>query len=147
MAETGWFVHELRVRYAETDRMGVVHHTHYLTWFEAGRTEMIRSLGVTYEEIERMGLYLPLTESQVRYLQAARYDDWLEIRTRPVHMTPLRLDFAYEVRRGEEKLAEGVTKHVWLNRDWKPVRLDKAAPELYRMLERAAPFRTEDRRE
>lgn len=141
MAEKGWFVHELRVRYAETDRMGVVYHANYLTWFEIGRTEMIRSLGVAYEEVERRGLYLPLTEAQARYHLPARYDDWLQIRTRVQRMTPLRLEFYVEVWRGDELLADGLTKHVWLDRNWKPVRLDKAAPDLYELLKRSAPFR------
>ena len=71
---------KLRVRYQETDQMGLVHHSVYLVWFEAGRTEWLREQGLSYRECEAKGWLLPLIESGCKYLQPARYDDLIEIR-------------------------------------------------------------------
>lgn len=73
--------HTLRVRYGETDRMGVVYHANYATYLEVGRTEAIRSLGLTYREMEETGVEMPVTELTIRYLRPARYDDLLTVRT------------------------------------------------------------------
>lgn len=129
-----WFTHELRVRYQETDRMGVVYHANYLNWFEIGRTELIRELGLPYRTLEEQGLLLPVTEAAVSFRAPARYDDLVVVHTRIEELSGLRVSFASEVRRGEELLASGGTKHVWLNKDWKPVRIDREAPELFHLL-------------
>ncbi|MED4599145.1 thioesterase family protein [Paenibacillus validus] len=125
---------EFRVRYQETDQMGVVYHANYLTWFEVGRTEMIRSLGMPYQTLEARGLLLPLIEADLKFKQPAKYDDTVTIYTRVTAFTHLRLDFAYEVKRGEELLVTGSTRHVWVNRDWKPTRIDREAPDLYALI-------------
>ncbi|CAG7630979.1 acyl-CoA thioesterase [Paenibacillus allorhizosphaerae] len=130
------FTHELRVRYQETDQMGVVYHANYLNWFEIGRTEMIREMGMTYRTLEEKGLLLPVIEAELKFRQPARYDDRITIATRIVDFTNLRLQFACEIKRGDELLVSGGTKHVWLNRDWKPVRIDKEAPELFALLQK-----------
>lgn len=147
-----WFVHTLRVRYQETDRMGVVYHANVLNWFEIGRTEWIRSLGVPYRKLEEAGLYLPVVEAEVRFHRPALYDDVVEVRTRVTDVTPAGIAFAYEIRRrddgadvrsaepdGGELLASGRTRHAWLNARWKPCRLDRQAPEVYALLERLRP--------
>src|SRR5690606_1798658 len=72
---------KLRVRYAETDQMGVVYHTHYLVWCEIGRTDFIRQLGVSYAELERQGLFLAVAEANIRYAGSARYDDPIRVET------------------------------------------------------------------
>ncbi|WP_372814491.1 acyl-CoA thioesterase [Paenibacillus sp.] len=128
------FTCEFRVRYQETDQMGVVYHANYLTWFEVGRTEMIRSLGMPYQTLEARGLLLPLIEADLKFKQPAKYDDTVTIYTRVTAFTHLRLDFAYEVKRGEELLVTGSTRHVWVNRDWKPTRIDREAPDLYALI-------------
>lgn len=144
-----WFVCELRVRYQETDQMGVVYHANYVNWFEIGRTELIREMGVTYRDIEAEGLLLPLIDLQVSFRYPARYDDRIAVYTRIEHFTHTRMTFACEVRRIEDEtatlsrrssdpagelLVSGSTRHVWVNRQWRPVRLDRAMPRLYAML-------------
>jgi len=116
--------------------MGVVYHANYLNWFEVGRTEWIRSLGMTYADLERKGLYLPVTEAQVRYIKPARYDEWVNVGVRLSDFSHVRLGFEYEVRREEdgELLASGLSRHVWVNRAWKPVRIDREAPEFYSVI-------------
>ncbi|MCP3772230.1 acyl-CoA thioesterase [Paenibacillus sp. MZ04-78.2] len=129
--------HALRVRYQETDQMGVVYHANYLNWFEVGRTEMIRELGMPYQALEARGLLLPVIEADLKFRSPARYDDLVTIDTKVVELRSLRLQFAYEIKRGEEVLVTGRTQHVWLNRDWKPVRIDREVPDLYALLFKA----------
>jgi len=136
-----WFAVEVRVRYQETDAMGVVYHGNYLTWFEIARTEWTRARGVPYGEAERRGLYLPVVDAEVHYKQPAKYDDVLEVRCRPTEVGSVRLSFAYEIRdkaAPERLLVTGATRHVWVDRAWKPIRLAKAAPDVYEMLRSAA---------
>ena len=130
------FKHHLRVRYQETDQMGVVYHANYLNWFEITRTEWIRELGVAYSRIEELGILLPVIEAQIKYMQPARYDDLIEVYLRPVDVSTLRVGLEYEVRRqlDGELLVTGSTRHVWVNRDWKPIRLERAMPELYQLM-------------
>ncbi|SCW54674.1 acyl-CoA thioester hydrolase [Paenibacillus tianmuensis] len=126
--------HALRVRYQETDQMGVMYHANYLNWFEVGRTEMIRELGMPYQALEARGLLLPVIEADLKFRSPARYDDLVTIDTKVVELRSLRIQFAYEIKRGEEVLVTGRTQHVWLNRDWKPVRIDREVPDLYALL-------------
>jgi acyl-CoA thioester hydrolase len=138
MSAPSWFEHTIRVRYSETDQMGVVYHTNYLNWFEIGRTELIRTLGMPYHKIEAEGLLLPVIDAHMQFKLPARYDDLITIRTRIEEFSNVRLQFESEIRRVGELLVSGRTKHVWVNRDWKPTRIDKAAPELYALLQKQA---------
>ncbi len=88
---------ELRVRYAETDQMGVVYHTNYLIWCEIGRTDLIRTLGATYRELEERGIRLAVSEASVRYIAPARYDDRIRVETRLSRVTSRTLDFDYTI--------------------------------------------------
>lgn len=125
----------IRVRYSETDAMGVAYHAQYLVWFELGRTEWIRTHAVPYAEFEARGLLLPLTDARVSYLQAARYDEPLVVRARPVAFGPLRLAFFYTVERPDGgRIAEGETNHAWVDRSFRPRPLKKAWPEMYARL-------------
>lgn len=90
---------ELRVRYAETDQMGVAWHGEYLAWFEVARTDLLRGFGTTYREMEAQGLRLPVIAAEARYLRPARYDDLLQVTARIARMTRVRMAFDYEVRR------------------------------------------------
>jgi acyl-CoA thioester hydrolase len=156
VAGTPWFTNGLRVRYQESDQMAVVYHANYLNWFEMGRTELIRRLNVTYRQMEESGVLLPVTELDIQYKRPAVYDDEILVFTRIVRFNSLRLDFQYEVRkwtgdeqgksealakiwtpeeeRAGELLVTGSTAHVWVNRELRPVRLDKTQPELYSKL-------------
>ena len=119
-----------RVRYAETDQMGVVYHANYLVWMEIGRVELVRSLGLNYKELEeREGLCLAVTAASCRYLSPARYDQEVVVHTEIAKATSRGIEFAYQIRSGDPSrlLAEGSTRHMWLNREWRPTRL----PEKY----------------
>ena len=98
---------QIRVRYAETDRMGLLHHANYLVYFEQGRTELLRQTGRTYKDVEDEGFYLVLAKIEVRYRAPARYDDLLTLHTTVVRRTPVRIDHEYRLVRGAELLAEG----------------------------------------
>ena len=136
MNDRRYFTHQLRVRYQETDQMGVVYHANYLNWFEIGRTEWIRQLGMPYMKLEEAGLLLPVTEVQVKYIQPARYDDLVEIEVRLTEGTHIKVGFEYAIRRAEDNilLVTGTSRHVWVNGSWKPTRLDRAHPELYSLI-------------
>jgi acyl-CoA thioester hydrolase len=97
----------IRVRYAETDRMGLLHHANYLVYFEQGRTELLRAKGYSYKDLEDQGFLLVLTRLQVRYRGPARYDDLLTLRTAVLRTTSVKIEHRYEVFRDGVLLAEG----------------------------------------
>ena len=104
----------VRVRYAETDQMGVVYHSNYFIWFEIGRVELLRSLGFSYREMESDGYNLPVVEVRCRYKTPALYDDTLVIRTRIVNLRPSLITFSYQTIRQSDGalLAEGESIHI-----------------------------------
>jgi len=115
----------VRVRYADTDQMGVVYYANYLVWFEVGRTEWLRDAGWNYRDMEEAGISLPVIEAHCEYRQSARYDDEIEIRTRAAALTPVRLRFDYQAVRtaGEVLVAEGHTVHAAVGINGRPCRL------------------------
>jgi acyl-CoA thioester hydrolase len=119
---------QIRVRYAETDRMGLLHHAHYLVYFEQARTELLRQLGATYKALEDQGFLLVLTRLEVRYRKPAHYDDLLTIRTTVERVTFVRIDHRYEVLRDGELLAEGSSTLACVNREGRP----QALPDFLR---------------
>lgn len=132
----------LRVRYKETDKMGIVHHSNYLVWFELGRTEFLRAIDLRYTEFEEAGLGLPLIEANCRYISPAIFDDELRLVTTIKGMTRTRMAFAYQLFRTADNklLAEGMTAHVVMKLDsGKPVGLHKAAPDIWRRLQKHWP--------
>lgn len=124
----------VRVRYAETDQMGIAYHGNYLAWFEVGRTDLLREYGMTYRELEGQDVRLPVIETRVVYRRPALYDDVLEIRTQLVEMGGARLTFEYDVvRAGEaEAIAQGMTAHAAVDAKGRPRRLPE---ELRRRLQ------------
>lgn len=130
---------EVRVRYAETDQMGVAYHANYLVWCEVGRTDFIRALGVTYAEMERRGVMLAVSEASLRFHASARYDDVVRIETRLAAVRSRLVTFEYHLSRvGEDgslaRLATGRTELISLGTDGRPVTLP---PEFRTMLEGA----------
>jgi acyl-CoA thioester hydrolase len=115
----------LRVRYAETDKMGVVYYANYLVWFEVARTDLLRTLGWSYREMEHTGVSLPVIETHCEYHRPARYDDEIEIRTEGRMLSPVRIEFRYDVFRQENGTlsASGRTVHASVNADGRPCRL------------------------
>lgn len=105
--------------------MGVAHHASHFVWFEIGRTELMRSLGVTYARMEDDGIFLPVIEVTCAYRAPARYDEMLRVTTEVVRATPARVDFAYRIEReaGDVLLASGTTSHAAVGADGRPRRL------------------------
>ncbi|HEU4889737.1 MAG TPA: thioesterase family protein [Thermoanaerobaculia bacterium] len=115
----------LRVRYKETDQMGIAHHANYIVWFEIGRTDFCRAVGFPYNEIEARGFILVVTDVQCRYRIPFRYDDEVVIRTSLAEMASRSMTFAYELYRGEVLHANGSSSHIWLDeKTRRPVRAD-----------------------
>jgi acyl-CoA thioester hydrolase len=124
----------LRVRYAETDRMGVVYHGHYLVWFEIGRTEYCREAGLPYRKMEESGLWILVTRAECTYRRGARYDDAIRVRSRMTELGGRGLAFGYEVLDGEARLlADGSTRHVFADSSGRPRR---APAEILEALEK-----------
>jgi acyl-CoA thioester hydrolase len=125
------FAPTVRVRYEETDQMGVVYHGNYIKYFEVGRTELMRHLGLTYSEMERKGFLLAVVETRCKHLAAARYDDLLRIETRGEVLSPLRIRFLNRVVRQEDDIvvAEGWVDLVCLAPDRRPRRLPEGIRE------------------
>jgi acyl-CoA thioester hydrolase len=126
----------LIVRYAETDQMGIVHHSNYPVWFEAGRTDFIKSAGMSYSEIEGLGILLPLIELKCNYKGAAKYEDEIKIKTSIKEITFTKVTFYYEVFKNQQSkpITTGETIHVWTDKNLKPVNLKKAAFHVYQLL-------------
>ena len=124
----------VRARFADTDKMGIVYYARYLEWFEVGRTELLRALGLPYTEIERNGIILPVIEVFCKYRKPARYDQLIEIVSRVSDLPRSRIRIEYELFSEEgELLASGYTVHSFLGGHGKPVRppammLDKMRP-------------------
>lgn len=113
---------EIRVRYAETDQMGVVYHGSYLPWLEQARIHLLDTLGVPYRELEADGFLLPVLEAHLKYKAPARFDDRVAVTARIPDPGNLKIRITYEVRRGENLLAEAWTLHAFINRAGRPVR-------------------------
>jgi acyl-CoA thioester hydrolase len=117
---------ELRVRYAEVDRLGQVHSSRYAVYLEMGRTEMLRASGMTYRDLEAEGVYLVVTKLRLSFRRPARYDDLLTMETRVSRATVARIDHAYRLVRGEELLAEGETTLACVSRDGQVQRMPES---------------------
>ncbi|HBI86703.1 MULTISPECIES: acyl-CoA thioesterase [Sphingobacterium] len=110
------FDHQIRVRYAETDQMGYVYYGNYAAFYEIARTEMLRSTGISYKELEEMGVMLPVTEMKTKYLKPGKYDDLITIRVRIRQKPAVRIIFEYELfNESGELLNQGETTLVFVN--------------------------------
>jgi len=112
----------IRVRYAETDGMGVAYHANYLAWFEVARTQLLEDLGVSYRRLEEDGYLLPVVEASLKYFAPSRYDDRLEVLARVAEPPRARIRIEYEVRRDGKLLVSGFTVHGFMNRDGMPLK-------------------------
>lgn len=132
---------EITVRYAETDCMGVVHHAVYPVWFEIARTDYIKAAGMSYAEMERAGVMLPVTGITCRYRLPAKYDDVLTITAKVIRLTPARIEFSYTVTKkgGDAVLAEGTSSHGFVDAEnFRPLNFRKEMPALYEKMEQCA---------
>ncbi len=119
---------EIRVRYAETDQMGVAYYANYLVWFEVGRAEFCRKKGFIYADLEKLGYRLAVTDAKCHYRNSARYDDLVIVRTRLKELNKRMISFGYQILRKdqEELIAEGETRHICLDSTNKPKSLPEA---------------------
>jgi len=108
---------EIRVRYAECDPMGVAHHSAYAPWFEMGRTELLRSSGGNYRDLEAAGVLLAVVKLSIRYKRPARYDDVLSLETSVANLGHVKIEHRYELRRGDELLATAETTLACIDRE------------------------------
>jgi len=116
--------YEILVRYGDTDQMGIAYYANYLYWFEIARTEWLRSRGTSYREIESGGVVLPVIEAHCRYLRPARYDDRLRLVAWVGELTGATVRFVYRIELAPDQvLATGWTRHCFLGRDGRPVRI------------------------
>lgn len=129
----------IRVRYKETDQMGVVYNGNYFTWFEIGRVEFLRNLGIRYLDLEKMGVYTAVAEAYCKYIKPARYDEEVVIKTKIRRLTNVRIEFEYSLYRKEdnELLATGYTVHAFVDKNIKPINFRKEHEEIWKLLEEA----------
>jgi acyl-CoA thioester hydrolase len=113
----------IRVRYAETDRMGLLHHATYFVYFEMGRTELLRQRGLSYREIEDAGHFLVIVDLGCKYKRPAYYDDLLTLRTTVKRVTHVKIEHVYQVLRDGQILAEGHSTLACVDREGRPQRL------------------------
>lgn len=130
----------ITVRYAETDRMGIAHHSNYPVWYEVGRTDFVKMFGFTYSAMEAVGIMLPLRNLTCHFGKPATYEDRLIVRTWCIHVTAARIEFAYSVKKilddgTEEELGYGTTEHgVVDSKTFRPCSIKKRMPQLYEQL-------------
>lgn len=126
--------HQIRVRYGETDQMGVVHHSVYALYFEEARTEFMRAVGLSYAGLEKRGVYLPVIELSVRFKSGPAYDAVLDVETRLTELSrvKMRLDYRARYREDGSVVAEGHTVHASTNPGMRPVRIPADVAEVFR---------------
>lgn len=115
----------IRVRYADTDQMGVVYHSRYFEWFEWGRAELMRKLGIPYKTLEEQGVFMPVIEAYCRYRLPARYDDELKVKVMIRECPQAKLKVEYLILKDGGLVGEGYTVHAFLNRQGSPRRPPK----------------------
>lgn len=128
---------KLTTRYYETDQMGIIHHSNYYRYFEVARTDYLKTIiGMTYKDVEELGVRMPLTDTQCKYKIPALYDDELTITTIVREMSVVRIIFDYVITRERDGalIAEGQTGHAFTNVENRPVNLKKLRPELFEKL-------------
>lgn len=123
----------VRVRYAETDQMGIVHHSVYPIWYELARTDLSKLAGFPYSKMEEEGVLTPLVELNSKYIKPAFYDDELIVTATVSKLTPARVVFSYEVfkKDSDKPINTGYTIHALVNKDMKPINTKKLFPDIY----------------
>ena len=121
---------DIRVRYQETDNMGVVYYSNYLVWFEVARTEYLRSMGLVYKKLEEKGIYLMVASVSCKYKSPAKYDDTVKVETWIEDVKNTSLRFVYKLSVGERTIATGDSVHVFTDKNKKPVRIPEEIKSL-----------------
>ena len=125
-------------RYAETDQMGIIHHSVYAIWYEEARTNFFNEIGIKYDEIEKMGIMTPLIELNCEYKKPAYYNQEVEIRTKIIKLTPVKFIIEYDIFNKENQLINiGKTTLAWADsKSFKIINLQKKYPEIYKSIEK-----------
>lgn len=128
----------IRVRYQETDQMGLVYNANYLTWFEIGRVEFLRDVGINYSFLEEAGVYTAVTESYCKYINPARYDEEIIIKTKIKKLTKVKVVFEYSLYKKEDEslVANGHTVLAFVNKDIKVINLEKENKDIWNLLQK-----------
>ncbi|WP_027625426.1 acyl-CoA thioesterase [Clostridium lundense] len=128
---------KLKVRYVETDKMGIVHHSNYYAWFEVGRGEFILESSMSYRELEEKGIMMPLVETYCKYIEGAKYEDNIIIETFIKELTPAKVIFNYNVIREDDNklLAHGATTQVFVNDNFRIINIRRKYPDIWLKLE------------
>ena len=130
---------KITVRYAETDKMGIVHHSVYPIWYELARTDLSKQAGFPYSDMEKKGVLTPLVELNCKYFSPATYDDDLIVTATVSKLTPARVVFSYEVFKEDnmdKAINIGYTVHAIVNKDMKPINAKKLFPDIYDAMEK-----------
>jgi len=128
---------EIRVRYQETDQMGIAYHANYFIWFEVGRTEFFRQLGLSYKEFEKNSIYLPVIKISAEFKNPAYYDDVIKIVSRVNYLQEVRIAFEYRLYRDQELLAVGNSEHAFVNGQGRPLALKRQNPFIWKRMQEA----------
>ncbi len=121
----------LRVPYADTDQMGMVYYANYLIYFERGRTELLRDLGLAYRDLEAKGIYIPVIEASCNYISPARYDDELMVLTTVSSLGAASIEFSYEILKGGKRITTGKTRHPIVNKEFRPMRMPEEIKKVF----------------
>jgi len=113
---------QIRIAYADTDQMGMVYYANYLTFYERGRTELLRNIGLEYRVIEERGFFFPVIYAECNYHAPAKYDDLITVETRLSEITAASITCSYKITNGDKILVTGKTKHPFVNKSLKPMR-------------------------
>lgn len=124
-------------RYAETDQMGIVHHSVYPIWYEAARSDFCKKAGLPYSKMEKSGVLTPLVDLHCKYIRPAHYEEEIEIKTKISKLTPVKVEFSYEVfKKGETiPINTGTTLHALVGKDLRPINTKKLHPDIYQVME------------
>jgi len=126
------------VRYAETDRMGIAHHSNYLIWFEAGKTDFLKKAGLSNSNIENKGILLPLSHLECEFKSPANFEDEIVVKTKIKKMTGVKIEFQYVIINNNGKLiATGNTTHAWTDKSLKIYNIEKKSSEINQILKAA----------
>jgi acyl-CoA thioester hydrolase len=133
-----YYDNEIRIRYAETDQMGVSYYANHFIWFEESRTEYFRALGILYTDLEAKGYFLPVLEAHCKYHSPTSYDDLIVVRTWISAVKKTSIRFSYEIlnKKNGALVAEGYTVHVFANRSFKPVRIPEVIANTVEVIEK-----------
>ena len=126
----------LTVNLAEIDHMGIVHHSHYPLWFESGRRDFFKKVGIPNSRISALGLSLPLSKLKCEFKSPAKYNDQVIVKTSIIYMSCVKIKFGYNIihKKNNKVIATGETVHAWTNKRIEPINIEKTAPKIYELL-------------